>query len=80
MPITKLKFPRPGINKQDTAYGAEGGWIDSDNVRFRYGVPEKIGGWQSASNYNLIGNPTDRRCLCSCECEYHSDTKRNGFN
>jgi hypothetical protein len=59
MPITKLKFPRPGINKQDTAYGAEGGWIDSDNVRFRYGVPEKIGGWQTASNYNLIGNPTD---------------------
>jgi len=59
MPITKLKFPRPGINKQDTAYGAEGGWIDSDNVRFRYGVPEKIGGWQTASNYNIIGNPTD---------------------
>jgi hypothetical protein len=59
MPITKLKFPRPGINKQDTAYGAEGGWIDADNVRFRYGVPEKIGGWQTASNYNLIGNPTD---------------------
>jgi len=59
MPITKLQFPRPGINKQDTAYGAQGGWIDSDNVRFRYGVPEKIGGWQIASNYNLIGNPTD---------------------
>jgi hypothetical protein len=59
MPITKLQFPKPGINKQDTAYGATGGWVDGDNVRFRYGVPEKIGGWQSASNYNLIGNPTD---------------------
>jgi len=59
MPITKLQFPRPGINKQDTAYAAQGGWIDSDNVRFRYGFPEKIGGWASASDYNIIGNPSD---------------------
>lgn len=59
MPVTKLQFPRPGINKQDTAYGATGGWIDCDNVRFRYGLPEKIGGWSPASNYNLIGNSTD---------------------
>ena len=37
----------PGINKQDTTAGAENRWIDSDNVRFRYGLPEKVGGWSS---------------------------------
>jgi len=60
MPITKVKFPRPGINKQDTAYGAEGGWTDCDNMRFRYGVPEKIGGWQNvAPPLHLIGVARD---------------------
>ena len=52
----------PGIDKQNTEYGAEGGWTDCDNVRFRYGLPEKIGGWQefsdSGSNY-LVGRPSD---------------------
>ena len=59
MPITKLQFTRPGINKQDTPYAAKGGWVDCDNVRFRYGVPEKIGGWVSASSFNMIGAATD---------------------
>jgi hypothetical protein len=36
---------QPGIDKQNTEYGAEGGWIDCDYVRFRYGLPEKLGGW-----------------------------------
>ena len=36
---------QPGIDKQNTEYGAEGGWTDGDNIRFRYGLPEKIGGW-----------------------------------
>lgn len=40
----------PGIDKQNTEYGAEGGWIDSDYVRFRYGLPEKIGGWKYFNN------------------------------
>lgn len=35
----------PGIDKQNTEYGAEGGWVDGDLIRFRYGLPEKIGGW-----------------------------------
>ena len=35
----------PGIDKQNTEYGAEGGFTDGDNVRFRFGLPEKIGGW-----------------------------------
>jgi hypothetical protein len=38
-------FLKPGIDKQNTEYGAEGGWTDGDYVRFRYGLPEKIGGW-----------------------------------
>jgi hypothetical protein len=44
MALKKLGF-KPGFNKQATASGAEGEWIDGDFVRFRYGLPEKIGGW-----------------------------------
>jgi len=40
-------FLKPGIDKQNTEYGAEGGWIDGDYIRFRYGLPEKLGGWTS---------------------------------
>jgi len=42
--LQKIGF-QPGINKQITPTGAEGQWVDCDNVRFRYGTPEKIGGW-----------------------------------
>ena len=42
--LQKIGF-QPGINKQLTPTGAEGQWVDCDNVRFRYGTPEKIGGW-----------------------------------
>tara|TARA_Y100001938_G_scaffold91247_1_gene125212 strand:- start:2763 stop:4682 length:1920 start_codon:yes stop_codon:yes gene_type:complete len=45
MPLKKLNFV-PGFNKQVTASGAEGQWIDGDFVRFRSGLPEKIGGWK----------------------------------
>ena len=38
-------FLKPGIDKQNTEYGAEGGWVDGDYIRFRYGLPEKLGGW-----------------------------------
>ena len=44
MPLSSTKFA-PGFDKQSTSYGAEGKWIDGENVRFRYGQPEKIGGW-----------------------------------
>ena len=54
MALTKIKFA-PGIDKQDTSVGAEGRWIDSDNVRFRYGLPEKLGGWQSLLNQSIVG-------------------------
>ena len=42
--LQKLNF-KAGFNKQDTESGAEGQWTDGDFVRFRYGLPEKIGGW-----------------------------------
>jgi hypothetical protein len=48
MPLQKFLF-KPGINKEGTAYSNEGGWFDSNLVRFRKGLPEKIGGWAKAS-------------------------------
>ena len=55
MPLTKLQVA-PGIDKQNTEYGAEGKWVDSDNVRFRYGQPEKIGGWTKVTSDALLGS------------------------
>jgi hypothetical protein len=54
--LQKLNF-KAGFNKQDTESGAEGQWTDGDNVRFRYGLPEKIGGWLqlTAANKTLPG-------------------------
>jgi len=45
----------PGIDKQDTTVGAENRWIDSSNVRFRYGLPEKVGGWSSLVSDSIVG-------------------------
>ena len=52
---------KPGIDKQNTEYGAEGGWIDGDYIRFRYGLPEKLGGWTNFGDTTsyLIGQVTD---------------------
>jgi len=52
---------KPGIDKQNTEYGAEGGWIDGDYIRFRYGLPEKLGGWTPFSDLPtyLVGMATD---------------------
>jgi len=44
MPLQKLAF-RPGTNRESTNYGNEGGWYQTNKVRFRSGQPEKIGGW-----------------------------------
>ena len=54
MPLTELKF-RAGINRESTSYSNEGGWFDSDKVRFRDNFPEKIGGWQKYSESQFIG-------------------------
>ncbi len=45
----------PGIDKQTTSSGAEQRWVDSDNTRFRYGLPEKVGGWQSPIKTSMVG-------------------------
>jgi hypothetical protein len=56
MPLLRL-FLKPGIDKQNTEYGAEGGWIDGDYIRFRYGLPEKMGGWTEfgGTSPNFVG-------------------------
>ena len=56
MPLQKFVF-KPGINKEGTAYSNEGGWFDSNLVRFRKGLPEKIGGWakSSANSFKSTG-------------------------
>jgi len=54
MPLTKLQF-RPGINTETTSYANEGGWFDGDKIRFRFGVPEKIGGWLKLSGATFLG-------------------------
>ena len=54
MPFTKLQF-RPGVNRETTSYSNEGGWYDCDKVRFRFGFPEKIGGWTALSGQYFLG-------------------------
>jgi len=54
MPLTKVNFA-PGFNKQASDSGAENQWVDGDFVRFRYGMPEKIGGWTEILNKQLVG-------------------------
>jgi len=54
MPLTKLQF-RPGINRETTSYSNEGGWFDMDKTRFRFGFPEKIGGWIKQSINAYLG-------------------------
>ncbi len=55
MALQKVQF-LPGFNKQITDTQAEGQWVDGDNVRFRYGTPEKIGGWQQLGANKLTGS------------------------
>ena len=52
--LQKIGF-QPGFNKQITETTAEGQWVDGDNVRFRYGTPEKIGGWSQLGESKMTG-------------------------
>ena len=54
MPLQKLQF-RPGVNRETTSYSNEGGWFDCDKIRFRFGTPEKIGGWERLSGKSFLG-------------------------
>ena len=55
--LQKVKFA-PGFNKQVTSTGGESQWVDGDNVRFRYGTPEKIGGWSQLGSVDITGRST----------------------
>ena len=54
MPLQKLTL-KPGVNRENTRYTNEGGYYESDKVRFRQGTPEKIGGWQRISGATFLG-------------------------
>jgi hypothetical protein len=55
--LQKVKF-QPGFNKQVTSTGGESQWVNGDNVRFRYGTPEKIGGWSQLGSVQITGRTT----------------------
>ena len=54
MPLKKIAF-KSGVNRENTRYTTEGGWYDCDKIRFRYGTPEKIGGWEPVSYDTYLG-------------------------
>jgi hypothetical protein len=54
MPLKKLQF-KSGVNRENTRYTTEGGYYESDKIRFRQGTPEKIGGWTQLSGNTFLG-------------------------
>jgi hypothetical protein len=54
MPLKKLLF-KPGVNRENTRYTNEGGYYESEKIRFRQGTPEKIGGWLQVSGNKFLG-------------------------
>lgn len=54
MPLQKITL-KPGVNRENTRYTNEGGWYESNLVRFRQGTPEKMGGWQKISSNTFVG-------------------------
>lgn len=64
MPLQRLQF-RPGINRENTIYATEGGWYDMDKVRFRFGTPEKIGGWKQTGQGVYRGVARNLMCWSS---------------
>jgi hypothetical protein len=54
MPLQKLQF-KPGVDRENTRYAAEGSWYETNKVRFRRGMPQKIGGWVRLSNATFLG-------------------------
>jgi len=68
MPLIQVPL-KPGIDKQLTETGAQGRWIDCDNVRFRYGLPEKIGGWLAINSTPIIGATRAQQPFSSTDSE-----------
>jgi len=52
--LKKIEF-KAGVNRENTRYAAEGTWYETNKVRFRYGLPQKIGGWQRLSAETYLG-------------------------
>ena len=69
--LQKLNF-KPGFNKQVTESGAESQWTDGDFVRFRYGLPEKIGGWSQLTSSTLPGAARAKHAFTSLAGEKYS--------
>lgn len=59
MPLSKLEF-KPGVNREITTYANEGGYFDGDKIRFRWGFPQKIGGWQNITTSDQTYNGVAR--------------------
>ena len=58
MPLVNFTI-KPGVNKEVTDYTGQGQWVDSDNVRFFQGLPQKIGGWSKFVSTYLVGVARD---------------------
>ena len=72
MELIKLAL-RPGIVKELSRLGGEGGWYDSDKIRFRYGLPERMGGWQ---NINGQGNTTTFKGIARASRDWQDNSIR----
>jgi hypothetical protein len=59
MPLTNFTI-KPGINKEVTEYTGQGQWVDSDNVRFFNGLPQKIKGWDKFVDTTIVGVVRDQ--------------------
>ena len=73
MPLTNFR-PAPGINKEVTDYTGEGKWVDSDNVRFFQGLPQKIKGWEKFISTTIVGVVRDQHAWVSLD-----GTRYDGF-
>tara|TARA_R110001592_G_scaffold3092_5_gene17282 strand:+ start:1219 stop:3183 length:1965 start_codon:yes stop_codon:yes gene_type:complete len=54
MPLNTFKI-KPGFDKQNSEVGAVARWVGGDNIRFRYGLSEKVGGWSALGSTTLSG-------------------------
>ena len=66
MPLTNFTI-KPGINKEVTDYTGQGQWVDSDNVRFFQGLPQKIQGWEKFTSTTLVGVARDQHAWVSLD-------------
>jgi len=76
MPFIKLNF-RPGINRDITNYTNEGGWFDGDKIRFRSGMPQKIGGWVKDTPNTFLGTC---RQMCNWVTSFNDNFLALGTN